>query len=108
MISITRKMTRITPWSRPTPCEEKKEFMSSATTRLNIPVANWFDPVEAMADPYPQYEELRALGPVVHAPAVGRVFVTNHAAVSEAEHHPEIFSSYSETNLTMMRAIGAR
>src|SRR5699024_9790524 len=82
--------------------------MSTATTNLNIPIADWFDPAEAMRDPYPQYAQLRALGPVVYAPAVARVFITNHEAVSEAEHHPEIFSSYSETNLTMMRAIGGR
>ncbi|HEY4536669.1 MAG TPA: cytochrome P450 [Enteractinococcus sp.] len=82
--------------------------MSTAITSLDIPIADWFDPVEAMRDPYPQYQQLRALGPVVYAPAVGRVFITTHAAVSDAEHHPEIFSSYSETNLTMMRAIGAR
>lgn len=82
--------------------------MSTTLTDVDIPVADWFDPVEAMADPYPQYEKLRALGPVVYAPAVERVFATTHPAVSEAEHHPEIFSSYSETNLTMMRALGAR
>ena len=82
--------------------------MSTATTNLNIPIADWFDPAEAMRDPYPQYAQLRALGPVVYAPTVARVFITNHEAVSEAEHHPEIFSSYSETNLTMMRAIGGR
>src|SRR5699024_4254 len=51
---------------------------------------------------------LRKLGPVVSAPSVGRVFITNHAAVSEAEHTPEVFSSYSETNLTMVRALGTR
>lgn len=82
--------------------------MSTATAGLDIPVADWFDPVAAMADPYPQYERLRKLGPVVYAPAVGRVFVTTHAAVSDAEHRAETFSSYSETNLTMVRALGAR
>jgi len=76
--------------------------------QTHLPVANWFDPYEAMADPYPQYERLRKLGPVVSAPSVGRVFITNHAAVSEAEHTPEVFSSYSETNLTMVRALGTR
>ena len=82
--------------------------MTTVTTGLSAPVADWFDPIEAMRDPYPQYERLRALGPVVYTPAVGRVFITTNAAVSEAEHNPEVFSSYSETNLTMMRAIGAR
>lgn len=82
--------------------------MTTAPSQTSLPVADWFDPHEAMNDPYPQYKRLRELGPVVYAPAVGRVLVTKHEAVSEAEHHPEIFSSYSETNLTMMRAIGAR
>src|SRR5699024_8726736 len=82
--------------------------MTTDTTALTAPVADWFDPIEAMRDPYPQYEKLRALGPVVHAPAVGRVFITTNSAVSDAEHTPEVFSSYSETNLTMMRALGAR
>ncbi|WP_022869594.1 cytochrome P450 [Yaniella halotolerans] len=82
--------------------------MTTTPSRTNLPVAQWFDPQEAMVDPYPQYERLREVGPVVYAPAVARVLVTTHEAVKEAEHHPEIFSSYSETNLTMMRAIGAR
>lgn len=79
-----------------------------AQTHQQIPVADWFDPHLAMADPYPQYKRLRELGPVVFAPAIERLLVTTHAAVTKAEHHPEVFSSYSETNLTMMRAIGGR
>ncbi|HWI30073.1 MAG TPA: cytochrome P450 [Microbacterium sp.] len=72
------------------------------------PVADWFDPHAMMRDPYPTYERLRALGPVVHVPRIGRYLLTTHAAVTAAEQHPESFSSYSETNLTMMRAIGGR
>lgn len=82
--------------------------MTTAPSHTSLPIADWFDPHEAMYDPYPQYQRLRELGPVVYAPAVGRILVTSHEAVSNAERHPEIFSSYSETNLTMMRAIGAR
>lgn len=82
--------------------------MAKTYTQTALPVADWFDPHEASINPYPQYERLRALGPVVSAPSVGRVFVTNHAAVTEAEHNPQIFSSYSETNLTMVRAVGGR
>lgn len=72
------------------------------------PVADWFDPTEMGRDPYPSYARLRQMGPVVHAPRVGRYFVTTHPAVTAAEQHPEVFSSYSETNLTMMRALGGR
>lgn len=72
------------------------------------PVADWFDPAAMMRDPYPAYERLRALGPVVHVPRIGRYLVTTHAAVTGAEQRPDLFSSYSETNLTMMRALGDR
>ncbi|MBP1326511.1 cytochrome P450 [Leucobacter exalbidus] len=82
--------------------------MTNTPTTLEVPVAEWFDPQSAMRDPYPQFERLRALGPVVNAPVVNRVFLTTHAAVAEAEHRPEIFSSYSETNLTMVRSLGGR
>ncbi|SJM63369.1 cytochrome P450 [Gulosibacter sp. 10] len=82
--------------------------MTPTLISADIPVADWFDPHEAMVDPYPQFARLRALGPIVHAPAVGRVFLTTHEAVSGAERRPEIFSSYSEQNLTMMRALGGR
>lgn len=80
----------------------------SSSTLSTAPEATWFDPGEAMRDPYPAYERLRELGPVVYVPAVQRYLLTTHATVAEAEQHPEIFSSYSETNLTMMRALGAR
>lgn len=74
----------------------------------DAPVADWLDPHEMTRDPYPTYERLRALGPVVHAPRIGRYLITQHEAVREAEQHPEIFSSYSETNLTMVRSLGGR
>ncbi len=82
--------------------------MEMTVAEVDLPVADWFDPLEATYDPYPQYARLRELGPVVYAPAVGRVFLTTHAAVSDAEQNPEAFSSHSEKNLTMVRAIGGR
>ena len=77
-------------------------------TVADPPVADWLDPVEMARDPYPTYLRLREMGPVVHAPRFGRYLITSHAAVTAAEQHPESFSSYSETNLTMMRALGGR
>lgn len=77
-------------------------------TERGCPVADWLDPAAMSADPYPTYDRLRELGPVVYAPALGRYLVTTHEAVSSAEHEPEIFSSQSNTNLTMLRALGAR
>lgn len=82
--------------------------MVGSSTTTSMPVADWFDPHAAMTDPYPQFSRLRDLGPVVFAPSVNRVLLTTHAAVSEAERHPEAFSSYSQNNLTMVRALGGR
>ncbi|MGO2110178.1 MAG: hypothetical protein ACTH31_01030, partial [Pseudoclavibacter sp.] len=51
---------------------------------IDAPVVD-VDPAELNRDPYPTYERLRAAGPVVHAPAIGRYLATTHAAVIEAE-----------------------
>ncbi|MCU4298787.1 cytochrome P450 [Brevibacterium permense] len=82
--------------------------MVSLPAQTAMPVADWFDPHAAMRDPYPQFARLRELGPVVFAPSVNRVLLTTHAAVSEAEQHPECFSSHSRQNPTMVRALGGR
>jgi len=82
--------------------------MSSSSTLQAAPVADWFDPAEAKVDPYPAYSRMREMGPIVWVPAVQRYFLTNHASVSGGEQAPDLFSSYSETNLTMMRALGGR
>lgn len=82
--------------------------LSAPHPSVDAPVADWLDPRVMSADPYPTYERLREMGPVVLAPAIGRYLITTHEAVREAEQHSEIFSSYSETNLTMVRALGAR
>src|SRR5699024_12201854 len=58
--------------------------------------------------PDPHAERLRQLRPVGPAPAVGQWFIPTHAAVSHAEHTPAVCSSYAETNLTMVRALGTR
>jgi cytochrome P450 len=79
-----------------------------AQNLTEAPVVDWIDPHEMMRDPYPTYARLREAGPVVFAPRIGRYLLTTHAAVTHAEQTPEIFSSYSETNLTMMRALGDR
>ncbi|MFJ3956818.1 cytochrome P450 [Arthrobacter sp. NPDC090010] len=82
--------------------------MESVVGWAEMPVAEWFDPGAAMQDPYPQFERLRELGPVAYVPAVDRVFLTRHEVISDAERRPEIFSSQSESNLTMVRALGSR
>lgn len=81
---------------------------TTSAESVEAPVADWLDPHQMTADPYPTYQRLRELGPVVFAPRIGRYLLTTHPSVTGAEQLPEIFSSYSETNLTMMRALGAR
>lgn len=81
---------------------------SDVRQHIEAPVADWVDPRELASDPYPSYRRLREMGPVVHVPQLGRYLITTHPAVVAAEQEPESFSSYSETNLTMMRALGAR
>jgi cytochrome P450 len=82
--------------------------MSVSARKTTAPVADWLDPRAMLVDPYPTYDRLRDLGPVVYAPAIDRHLLTHHEVVRDAEQHPELFSSYSETNLTMMRALGGR
>ena len=75
---------------------------------VEAPTADWVDPSTMMADPYPTYDRLRELGPVVYVPVYRRYLITRHEAVRQAEQFPDLFSSYSETNLTMMHALGGR
>jgi cytochrome P450 len=93
-------------WSSP----RRSTIMTTplAQNPTEAPVVDWIDPHEMMRDPYPTYARLREAGPVVFAPRIGRYLLTAHAPVTHAEQTPEIFSSYSETNLLMMRALGGR
>lgn len=77
------------------------------TTPGEVPVADWFDQAAMLADPYPAYARLRALGPVVHVPLLNRYLLTSHASVSGAEQRPDLFSAHSSNN-TMVRAVGGR
>ena len=63
------------------------------------PVTDWatdFDPFDAdfTADPFPVYDELRSRCPIAHSDRYhGMTMLTRFADVSEAAHHPEVFSS---------------
>lgn len=81
---------------------------AEASELSTVPTADWFDPAEAAVNPYLSYAKLREMGPVVYAPAVKRYLFTTHESVIGAEQQPELFSSFSETNLTMVRALGGR
>lgn len=77
---------------------------ASTVAPVDAPVID-VDPADLVRDPYPTYERLRAIGPVVHAPAIGRYLVTTHAAVVEAEQDQETFS-VEVSNGLMIRALG--
>ena len=81
--------------------------MPDMSTQGDVPVADWFDQATMLADPYPEYARLRALGPVVHVPQINRYLLTSHASVTGAEQHPDLFSAHSSNN-TMVRAVGGR
>ena len=81
--------------------------MSDLNARRDVPVADWFDQAAMLADPYPGYARLHALGPVVHVPQINRYLLTSHASVTCAEQHPDLFSAHSPNN-TMVRAVGGR
>ena len=81
--------------------------MPDMSTQGDVPVADWFDQAAMLADPYPGYARLRALGPVVHVPQINRYLLTSHASVTGAEQHPDLFSAHSSNN-TMVRAVGGR
>src|SRR4051794_17064480 len=76
-------------------------------TPHEVPVADWFDQSEMLADPYPSYARLRAMGHVVHVPLLNRYVLTTHASVAGAEQRPDLFSARSSNN-TMVRAVGGR
>ena len=59
----------------------------------DAPVADWLDIGELFADPYPSYERLRDMGPVVFVPAMGHYFCTSYAGCRLVEGDQETFSS---------------
>ena len=73
----------------------------------DAPEIDWFDQARMLHDPYPYYERMRALGPVVYVPAIRRHLLTTHAAVVGAEQHPELFTAHA-SRPTMVRALGGR
>lgn len=71
------------------------------------PVADWVDPAEMMADPYPTYARLRSEAPVAWVPALNKYLVTSYADCHLVESDQEIFSA-NVSGATMTRALGAR
>ena len=50
--------------------------MTDLNPPADVPVVDWFDQAAMLADPYPSYARLRALGPVVHVPRINRYLLT--------------------------------
>jgi cytochrome P450 len=72
------------------------------------PAAEWVDPITMQRDPYDTYDRLRALGPVVWAPALNRYLATTFEACRAIEADQVTFSAnISGTGATMARALGA-
>lgn len=89
-------MTQLPPASAPAPAQ--------AAPAIDAPVVE-VDPAELARDPYPSYERMRAAGPVVFAPALGRYLATTHAAVIEAEQDQVTFT-VEVANGNMVKALG--
>ena len=75
---------------------------------LPAPVAEWVDPFELMADPYPSYKRLRELGPVVFAPSMDRYLITRYDAVRDVLNDASLFSSHSFDEGPLVQALGGR
>lgn len=71
------------------------------------PVADWVDPAQMMADPYPTYARLRAEAPVAWVPALNKYLITSYAACHLVEQDQEIYSA-NVSGSSMNRALGAR
>ena len=76
---------------------------------VEAPTADWVDPTAMLQDPYPTYERLRQLGPVVWVPAMNRYLATSFAACRAIESDQEIYSAnVGGHGATMVRALGDR
>jgi cytochrome P450 len=75
---------------------------------LTVPVADWLDPAELEADPYPIYRRLRDESPVAYVPFMGSYVVSRYAGCHYVETSPELFASdpQSSTLGTMRRTMG--
>ncbi|MFC5140979.1 cytochrome P450 [Actinomycetospora rhizophila] len=71
--------------------------------------ADWVDVAAMLRDPYETYARLRAQGPVVRVPALGRHLVTGFAACRAVEADQATYSAdVSGSGATMARALGAK
>jgi cytochrome P450 len=69
--------------------------------------ADWVDPASMLGDPYPSYDRLRALGPVVHVPVMNRYLATSFEACRLIEADQETYSAaVTGSGATMARALG--
>ena len=80
---------------------------SSASAPSPAVAVDWFDPAGMAGDPYPVYDRVRALGPVVHVPLINRYLATTFEACRLIEEDQATYSaSVSGSGATMARALG--
>jgi cytochrome P450 len=104
---VSRSGLGTSTWARPE-SEDASTAQDGDLRRTSpAPVAEWVDPAQLMADPYPSYERLRAEAPVVWVPVLNKYLVTTYAECHQVEMDQEIFSA-DVSGATMTRALGAR
>lgn len=81
--------------------------IESGSQEAFAPVAEWLDPLEMLADPYPSYERLRNESPVMWAPVFNRYLITGFAECHSIEMDQEVFSA-DVRGSSMVRALGAK
>ncbi|QYN39072.1 cytochrome P450 [Pseudonocardia sp. DSM 110487] len=76
---------------------------------MTTPVAEWVEPVEMLADPYPTYRRLLDESPIAWVPALNRYLATSAAACRAIEEDQQTYTAnVSGGSALMARALGAR
>jgi cytochrome P450 len=76
---------------------------------MTTPVAEWVEPAEMLADPYPTYRRLLDESPMAWVPALNRYLATSAAACRAIEEDQRTYTAnVSGGSALMARALGAR
>lgn len=60
---------------------------------VDLPVADWVNPMEMQVDPYPMYRWLREESPVAWVPAMNMVLATSYSACAAMQRDQEVVSA---------------
>lgn len=73
------------------------------------PVADWVEPSEMTADPYPTYQRLRQEAPIAWVPTLNRFLVTRFADCLAIERDQDTYSAHEEASASnMIRTMNGR